>query len=81
MQASELECKVARLLNEELPEVDFSQSETMAEDGRLDSLALTKIISALVLEFDVVIPYEDITRANFNSPKSMAALIARLQEG
>ena len=77
MSENDIAVKIEELLKEELPEIDFSQSETMAEDGLLDSLALTKIISALVMEFDVVIPYEDIKRTNFNSPKTMATMVAR----
>lgn len=77
MSENEIAAKIDVLLKEELPEIDFSQSETMAEDGLLDSLALTKIISALVMEFDVVIPYEDIKRENFNSSKTMAAMVAK----
>lgn len=77
MSENEIAEKIDELLKEELPEIDFSQSETMAEDGLLDSLALTKIMSALVMEFDVVIPYEDIKRENFNSSKTMAAIVAK----
>lgn len=81
MPVSELETKIGDLLREELPGVDFGQSVTMAEDGLLDSLALTRIMSALVMEFDVVIPYEEIKRENFNSPKTMAELVSRCMEG
>ncbi len=78
METSEIEARVSRLLKEELPEFDFNQSETLAEDGLLDSLTLTRIISALSMEFGFVIPYDDITRSNFNSPATMAALVAKL---
>lgn len=77
MTNNEIEDRVNKLLKEELPEIDFSQSEMMATDGLLDSIALTKIIAAIVMEFDAVIPYEDIRRENFNSPKAIAAMVAK----
>ena len=80
MPLNELEDRITELLREELPDIDFSQSQTMADDGLLDSLALTKIISALVMEFDVVIPYEEIRREHFNSPRTMAELVDRLSK-
>ncbi len=72
--------EVLKVLNEEFPEVDFESSEALVDDGILDSLTITGIIAALTLEFDIVIPYEDITEENFNSVTSLAAMVERLQQ-
>lgn len=75
-----MEEEVLRVLREECPEIDFLSSDTLVEDGILDSLAITAIIGALTLEFGIVIPYEEITEDNFNSVRAMAALVERLRK-
>ena len=78
MDKEELNSRIKDLLKEEVPSVDFSKSDRMAEEGYIDSLNLTRIIQALSLEFDVTIPYEDIVPDNFNSVQSMTELILGL---
>lgn len=75
-----MEEEVLKVLREECPEIDFLSSDTLVEDGILDSLAITAIIGALTLEFGIVIPYEEITEDNFNSVRAMAALVERLRK-
>lgn len=71
--------KVLKLLEQECPDVDFLSSNTLVDDGILDSLALTSIIAALSMEFNIAIPYEEIVEANFNSIDALTALVERLQ--
>ena len=66
--------QVLNLLNEEFPEIDFTASEALVDEGILDSLTITGIIGALSLEYDIVIPYEEIIPENFNSVVGLAAL-------
>ena len=76
-----MEEKVRKLLTEELPEIDFSDTDAeLVSDGILGSLSITTIIAALTLEFGVIIPYEDITEENFNSVKAMAGMVERLMK-
>ena len=75
-----MEEKVLALLSEEFPEVDFTSSEELVDDGILDSLTITGIIAALSMEFGITIPYEDIIEDNFNSISGLAAMVERLQE-
>ena len=75
MDISDIKTKVQTVLNEQVPDVDFTQSETMADDGLLDSLSLTKILGGLAMEFSITIPYEDITPSNFNSVDTIAEMI------
>ena len=74
-----MEEKVLALLSEEYPEIDFTSSEELVDDGILDSLTITGIIAALSMEFDIVIPYEEIVEENFNSISGLAAMVERLQ--
>lgn len=76
---SEMEQKVLELLESELPEVDWTSSEELVDDGILESLTITQTIAALSLEFGITIPYEEIIEENFNSIKGLAAMVERLQ--
>ena len=71
--------KVLALLQEEYPEVDFTSSDELVDEGILDSLTLTGIIAALSMEFDIEIPYDEIIEENFNSVEVMAEMVERLQ--
>ncbi len=66
--------KVLEVLAENYPEIDFESSDELVDDGTLDSLTVVGIISALSAEFDVELPYEEITPENFNSVDAMAAI-------
>ena len=67
--------KVMELLERECPEIDFSSSAALVDDGVLDSLTLTSIIAALTMEFDITIPYEEIVEENFNSVDAMLDML------
>ena len=71
--------KVLALLQEEYPEVDFTSSDELVDEGILDSLTLTGIIAALSMEFDIEIPYDEIIEENINSVEAMAEMVERLQ--
>ena len=74
-----MEEKVLQLLSEEFPEIDFTSSDTLVDDGILDSLSITGIIAALSMEFGITIPYEEIVEENFNSIRGLAEMVERLQ--
>lgn len=61
-----MEEKIYELLSEEFPEIDFKESDTLVDDGILDSLTITGIIATLTMEFGITIPYEEIIEDNFN---------------
>ncbi len=71
---------VLKVLVDEYPNIDFESSDALVDNGILDSLTITGIIAALSMEFDVIIPYEEITEDNFNSVDAMAAMVERLQK-
>ena len=67
--------KVKQVLADNYPEIDFESSNELVDDGILDSLTMVGIISALSMEFNVVLPYEDILPENFNSIDEMVELL------
>ena len=69
--------KVKEVLQTNYPEIDFEASTELIDDGILDSLTLVGIISALSMEFGIMLPYEDIIPENFNSIDTMAELVQR----
>ena len=74
-----MEEKILTLLSNEYPEIDFSASDALVDDGILDSLTITGIIALLTMEFGITIPYEEIIEENFNSIKGLAGMVERLQ--
>ncbi len=74
-----MEQKILELLKAEFPDIDFESSNELVDDGILESLTLTEIIATLSMEFDIVIPYEEIIEENFNSVAAMAKMVERLQ--
>ena len=74
-----MEEKILKLLSEEYPEVDFTSSNELVDDGILDSLTIIGVISALMMEFGIVIPYEEIVEEDFNSIEGMARMVERLR--
>ncbi len=72
--------KVLAVLQEEFPEIDFTASDALVDDGILDSLTITGIIAALTMEFGITIPYEEIIEDNFNSVAGLAKMVERLQK-
>lgn len=73
-----MEKKILELLSNEFPEVDFSSSDALVDDGVLDSLTITGIIATLSMEFDIIIPYEEIIEENFNSIAGLAKMVEKL---
>ncbi|MCR5396430.1 MAG: acyl carrier protein [Lachnospiraceae bacterium] len=76
----DMEEEILELLSAEFPEVDFTASDELVDDGLLDSLTITGIIATLSMEYDIEIPYEEIIEENFNSIAGLASMVERLQE-
>ena len=60
--------------------VDYKNCTTLIDEGYLDSLAIISLVAEIEDEFDVQIPTVEIIPDNFNSVKSMMALIKKLKE-
>lgn len=74
-----MEEKVLQVLQEEFPDIDFTASDALVDDGIMDSLTITGVIAALMMEFHITIHAEDIVKENFNSVKRLADMVTRLQ--
>lgn len=74
-----MEEKILELLSEEYPDIDFTATEELVDDGILDSLTITGIIATLTMEYGIMIPYEEIIEENFNSIAGLAGMVERLQ--
>lgn len=61
------------------PDVDYENEESLIDDGLLDSMAVLELVSTLEDTFDIEITPTDLVPANFNSAKSMWAMIGRLK--
>ena len=72
--------KLLEILEEIKPGVGYENIDTLINDHYLDSLSILSLISELEDEFDIVIPTVEIIPDNFNSVKSMMALINKLKE-
>ena len=68
------------ILREMHPETDFETETNLVDDGILASFDIVMLITRIEEEFDVVIPAKDIVPENFNSAKSLYALIERIRE-
>lgn len=72
--------EILTLLQEVLPQIDFTSSDTLVDEGILDSLSLVTMIGELSVEYDIVIPYDEIVPENFNSLDAIAKLVERLKK-
>jgi len=73
--------RLIELLQEVLPGINLTISDTLVDDGILDSLAITSIIAEISMEFGISIPFDELESRNFNSIDSMLALIERCPKG
>ena len=70
--------QVLEILRAAAPSVDFESSVALADDGIIDSFTVVNIIAELSIEFDISVPFEEISNENFNSVDSITALVERL---
>ena len=70
--------KVLEVLSVAAPSVDFESAVTLADEGIIDSFTVVNIIAELSIEFDINVPFEEISNENFNSVDSITALVERL---
>ncbi len=72
--------ELIEILEDIKPGVDYENCEELIDGGYLDSLSIISLISEIEDAFGVVIPTVEIVPANFNSVKSLWALIERLED-
>lgn len=72
--------ELLRILNDLHDDVDYETEEHLVDERILDSLDIVTLVTEIHAAYDVIIPAEELTPANFNSAKAIYALITRLDE-
>lgn len=62
------------------PDIDFETEERLVDDKILDSFDIVSLIAEINEAYDIAITAKDILPENFNSAKSLYALIQKLEE-
>ena len=62
------------------PDVDYETCTTLIDDGIFDSFDIISTINELNDVFDITIPASEIIAENFNSAKTLWAMVQRLME-
>jgi len=71
--------RLLTILSNVRPDVDFSKTNQLIDNGVLDSFDIVMLVGELNEEFGIKIGVEDLVPENFNTTDSMMALITRLQ--
>lgn len=71
--------QLIRILSELNPDIDYEAEEALIDSGILDSFDIVTLVAEIDDAFGVEIPAEALTPENFNSAKSLFALIRRLK--
>ena len=69
--------ELIEILEDLVPGVDYSSCTTLIDDKILSSLDILSLVSEIEDSFDVELSPGDLTPENFNSAKSLWALIQR----
>ncbi len=76
----EMKKKILELVEEVLPQIDFTASNSLVDDGILDSISIVTLVSELSMEFDVVFDMNELEPADLNSLDAIAETVLRLQK-
>ena len=71
--------ELLEILNDVVDGVDFEKEENLVDDKLLNSMDIIEIVTAIDDELGVAIPAKEIVPENFNSAKSIWAMIERLK--
>jgi len=71
--------KLLGILSNVRPDIDFSKTNQLIDNGVLDSFDIVMLVGELNEEFDIKIGVENLVPENFNSADAMKELISRLQ--
>ena len=72
--------RILELLSDALPQIDFTSSDSLVDDGILDSLSIISLISELSMEFGVTFDMENLMPENLNSIDAIVETVQSLQK-
>ena len=72
--------KIVALLKDVLPQIDFTSSDSLVDDGILDSLSIVTLVSELSMEFGITFDMESLMPENLNSIDAIVETVKSLQK-
>ena len=75
-----MEQELMDILTDLRPDVDFETETALIDDHILESFDIGSLVAALNDAFDIEIGAKDLVPENFNSAKSLLAMVQRLQD-
>ncbi len=73
--------RILELLETALPQIDFTTSAALVDDGLLDSLSIVTLVSELSMEFGIMFDLDELTPENLNSIDAITKTVKRLKDG
>ena len=71
--------EIFKLCAEILPNIDFESSDTLVDDGTLDSLSIMTLVQELSLEYDVKFDMANLEASQLNSIDAIVNTVKQLQ--
>lgn len=71
--------RILEILSDALPQIDFTSSDALVDDGILDSLSIVTLVTELSLEYGVVFDVAELTSDNLNSIDAIVETVKKLQ--
>lgn len=72
--------RILTILRDALPQIDFSSSDSLVDDGILDSLSIVTLVSELSMEFGIIFDLAELTPENLNSIDAIVETVRKLQK-
>lgn len=72
--------RILEILGEALPQIDFTSSDKLVDDGILDSLSIVMMFSELSMEYDIEFDLAEITPEQINSIDAIVETVKSLQK-
>lgn len=77
---NEMKKEILEILESALPQIDFESSDSLVDDGILDSLSIVTLVSELSMEYNITFDLNDLTPENLNSIDAIVDTVKKLQK-
>lgn len=71
--------RILEILADALPQIDFTSSDALVDDGILDSLSIVTLVSELSVEFGIQFDLDQLVPENLNSIDAIVETVKSLQ--